>query len=119
MINLIVAGGRDFDDDYLMSDVLGQFYNQHCDEDVTLISGGARGADKMAESFARSPFGWPIKQFIPDWDTLGKSAGYIRNQQMADNATHLIAFWDGKSKGTKHMIDIAKKKGLDVEVINY
>ncbi len=50
------------------------------------------------------------------WDTYGLKAGYIRNEEMADNADALIAIWDGKSRGTKHMIDIATRKGLRVYI---
>lgn len=49
----------------------------------------------------------------------GKSAGYKRNQEMANVSTHLIAFWDGKSRGTKHMIDIAKRDGLKSHVVDF
>ena len=61
--------------------------------------------------------GYPIKQFPADWNKYGKSAGYKRNEEMAKYADALIAFWDGKSKGTKHMIDLAKRYGLKVKVV--
>ena len=60
---------------------------------------------------------YPIKRFPADWENLGRGAGYVRNVQMAFYADALIAFWDGESRGTKHMIDIAKEKGLMVRVI--
>lgn len=63
--------------------------------------------------------GLPVDEFRADWDTHGKSAGYKRNSQMADHADMLIAFWDGKSKGTKHMIDLARAKKLIVKVVKY
>lgn len=56
----------------------------------------------------------PVKKFPADWGGLGKRAGYLRNEQMADYADALIAVWDGKSKGTKHMIDVATVKELKV-----
>jgi hypothetical protein len=58
----------------------------------------------------------PCFRFPADWDRYGKAAGYIRNETMAANAEALIALWDGRSPGTKHMIDIARKKGLKVYV---
>ena len=61
----------------------------------------------------------PIKQFPADWDTHGRSAGYKRNIQMGHYGTHLLAFWDGKSKGTGSMIDIALRYGLWVKVIYF
>ena len=69
-----------------------------------VVSGGARGVDKDGEYFARNN-NIPIKQFIPDWDGLGKKAGILRNKEMGDYADALVAVWDGQSKGTKHMID--------------
>jgi hypothetical protein len=78
-----------------------------------VVSGTARGIDSIGESWARDNK-IPLKQFPADWDTYGRSAGYIRNAEMADYADALIAIWDGKSRGTKHMIDIATKKGLEV-----
>lgn len=83
-----------------------------------IVSGGARGADKFGEWFAKS-CSIPLKIFEDDWDTFGKSAGYIRNKEMADYATHLIAILDMSvpSKGTRHMIKIAKDKGLEIRVI--
>ena len=61
--------------------------------------------------------GIPVRYFPADWRTLGKSAGYQRNIQMAQYADALIAFWDGQSKGTKHMVETAQEFGLDVRVV--
>jgi hypothetical protein len=80
-----------------------------------VVSGTARGVDQLGELFA-SDMQLPVKKFPADWNGLGKRAGYVRNTQMADYAEQLIAIWDGKSPGTKHMIDIATKKGLAVYV---
>jgi len=83
-----------------------------------VVSGTARGADKWGERYARR-FNYIITKFPADWNKYGKSAGYIRNKQMAEYADHLIAFWDGESKGTKHMINLATKQGIIVDVIEY
>lgn len=113
---IIIAGGRDFEDYELMKRV--------CDEliklptGVEIISGGARGADKLAERYAKER-NIRNKVVKADWDRYGKSAGYKRNLEMASFADVLIAFWDGKSRGTMHMINIAKERGLGVTVINY
>jgi len=82
---------------------------------TVVISGAARGADRLGEVWA-AELNVPCERFPADWDAHGKAAGYRRNVQMADNAEALIALWDGASKGTKHMIDIAKRKGLRVHV---
>lgn len=82
---------------------------------TTVISGTARGADRLGEIWANEER-VPCERFPPDWGRHGKSAGYKRNEKMADNAEALIALWDGASVGTRHMIDIAQRKGLKVHV---
>lgn len=78
-----------------------------------IVSGGARGVDKFGERYA-DYYSLPIKRFPADWDKYGKRAGVIRNNDMAEYADALIAVWDLKSKGTKHMIDIAMVFKLDI-----
>jgi hypothetical protein len=82
---------------------------------TVVISGAARGADQLGELWA-AEFQVPCERFPADWDRYGKSAGYRRNEQMASAAEALIALWDGESRGTKHMIETAKRKGLKVHV---
>lgn len=76
-----------------------------------IVTGGARGADALGKRFARE-FGIAHKEFPADWDTHGKSAGYKRNVQMADYADALLLLWDGKSKGSAMMKDIAEKRSM-------
>lgn len=84
--------------------------------DITeVVSGGARGVDKLGETWARETSKM-MRRFPAEWDRYGKSAGYRRNEVMADYAEALVAIWDGKSRGTKHMIDIAKREGLQVYI---
>ena len=71
-----------------------------------IVSGGARGVDEYAEAWAKLK-GVKSKIFKPDW-SLGKSAGAIRNRKIVDYCDQLIAFWDGKSKGTLISIEMAK-----------
>jgi len=80
-----------------------------------VVSGGARGVDTLGEEAGKRA-GVPIKVFPADWDTYHKRAGFLRNVQMAEYAEALIAIWDGVSKGTEHMIRIAREKGLRVYV---
>lgn len=80
---------------------------------TTVISGGARGVDRMGEEWAEKN-GINVERFIPDWEKHGRAAGPIRNRQMAENADALIAFWDQKSKGTKNMIEEAQVRGLKI-----
>lgn len=84
--------------------------------DVEIVSGAARGADALGERYAAER-GLAVKQFPADWDRYGRSAGYRRNAEMAEYADAAVVFWDGKSKGSKHMINLAKEKGLPVRVV--
>lgn len=125
-LRIVIAGSRDFNDyELLKREVLNIVkYDNRPKDYVKVISGGARGADTLGERFAKE-FGLEVKRFIPDWESIGRRAGYIRNAEMAKYSVEdgsdgmLIAFWDGKSKGTKHMIDLANKYELEVHVVNY
>lgn len=120
IVRVIIAGGRDFNDlnlmsekcDYYLSDAIQKGYT------IEIVSGTAKGADKLGEQYAKSK-GYRIAYFPADWNQYGKRAGYLRNQQMANFADALIAFWDHSSKGTKHMIDIAKAKKMPVRIVKY
>lgn len=115
-MRVIIAGGREFSDyNTLKANVLYMLSKQ---SNITVVCGEARGADALGKKLAIEQ-GWQVASYPADWDKHGKSAGYRRNELMADNADALIAFWDGKSKGTKHMIDIAHRKGLKVKVYSY
>jgi glycerophosphoryl diester phosphodiesterase len=80
-----------------------------------VVSGCARGVDRNGEAYA-AKHGIPVALFPADWANLGKRAGQVRNCEMAEYAEALVAVWDGSSRGTKHMIDTAKAKGLKVYV---
>lgn len=86
-------------------------------EITEVVCGGARGVDDLGRKWAGNGNRIPVKMFPANWDAFGKSAGYKRNVQMAEYADALIAIWDGKSRGTMHMINIAKEKKLKVFVL--
>ena len=118
-MKVIIAGGRDFDNVYKLHKAMQQMFGPFPEDYVTeVVSGGARGADTIGEHWAKS-YERIIKKFVPDWNKHGRSAGMIRNAEMAKYADMLVAFWDGESKGTKHMIDIAIKSGIEVHVYRY
>ena len=101
-MNVIVAGSRNITDYRIVKNVLGGL-----DWSIDLIlSGHANGVDKLAERWARES-GIEVNKYPAYWDKYGKKAGYVRNLKMAQRADALIAIWDGESKGTKMMIDIA------------
>jgi len=105
---LIIAGSRDFTDYRLLCTICDTLYKK---EPFTVISGGARGADSLAERYTVSR-SIPFEVFMAKWNTHGKKAGYIRNQEMAKAGDRALIFWDGKSRGTQHMIHIAKNYKL-------
>lgn len=115
---VIVAGGRGFTDKHLLTKTLDGALSSKDAKNIVIISGGAKGADSMAEKYAK---GHDIKCLrVPArWDSEGKKAGYVRNREMLQFADALIAFWDGQSVGTKNMIEIAQEAGLQCRVINY
>ena len=131
-MRVIIAGGRDFNDFKLLEFNINKIFKQLSDEklisiyvnesNIEIICGKARGADTLGEQFAKE-YKLSIKYFPADWNTYGKSAGYRRNAEMANYAKEdngvLITFWDGKSKGTKHMIDLAKSNNIRVFIVNY
>lgn len=117
-MKIIIAGSRNFTNYALLESRLDHLFSQlGCD--VEIVSGCARGADTLAIQYAQSR-GFKVHKFPADWDKHGKSAGIIRNKKMTDFVAPdggLVAFWDGKSTGTKHMIDIAGVCGLNLKVI--
>ena len=115
-INLIIAGSRGFRNYPLLQSTM--FEVEDMINILSVVSGTARGADQLGERWAEES-GIPISRFPANWDKYGKGAGYIRNKEMAENADMLLAFWDGKSAGTKHMINESIKQGLIVRVVFY
>ena len=113
-LKVIIAGGRDFTNYELL---LTAIVNANFDISE-IVSGGARGADALGE-LAAHDLGIPVTQFLADWNSHGRAAGPIRNCAMAKYATALIAMWDGKSRGTQHMINEARKQGLLVHIEFY
>ena len=116
MVKIIVAGTRDFNDyDFLKEKLDGLIKFR---KNTEIVSGTAKGADLLGEKYANER-GFSIKRFSADWDKFGKSAGYKRNEQMAEYADVCVCFWNGKSKGTQHMINLANNHGLKVFIIRY
>lgn len=120
-MKVIIAGSRDITDYNVLLNAASKAYDEEGIEITEIVSGGASGVDTLAERFAQE-MDIPITVMKALWYKNGKynnSAGILRNIDMANSETEaLIALWDGKSAGTKHMIDIAKKKGLKVVVYN-
>lgn len=105
----IIAGSRSFDDYEML---------EKCCSDLnitTVICGEAQGADTLGKIYAEN-HGIPIISMPANWNVYGKSAGYRRNIEMAKIAEQVVVFWDGASKGSYHMINIAKSMNLKLKV---
>ena len=116
MLKLIIAGGRDFADFRYMSEAMELY--PRLDEITHVISGMARGADMMGRRWAKD-HDIPVIEYPANWSMYGKRAGIIRNEEMGIEAHELVAFWDGKSRGTRHMINFMEYLGKPVMVMEY
>lgn len=119
---IIVAGSRNFNDYFYLEKVLLGILNVE-EDDITIISGCAKGADYLGSKFALN-HNCKLIQMPARWDKFGKSAGIIRNKEMLNylkenkNTSYVfvVAFWDGKSRGTKNMISITQEAGIETKV---
>jgi hypothetical protein len=110
--SVAVVGSRTFNDYPLVVRILDPMKDQIS----MLISGGADGADKLGERYADA-HGIPKQIYYPDWDGYGKSAAFLRNQTIADECQRMVAFWDGKSRGTQDVIGRAVQAGKVVLLV--
>lgn len=117
MFRVIVAGSRDFKDYQLLEKTLDYFL-QNINEPIRILCGMANGADALGLLYAHW-HNYELEKHPAKWNIHGKRAGFIRNEEMANNADALVAFWDGKSHGTKDMIKRAQEHGLGIRVIRY
>ena len=120
MKKIIIAGSRGFN----FPDVMEFYVNDIIEreswesEHIEIVSGTAKGADRLGEELAQY-YDYRLKRMPADWDKYHKAAGYIRNKHMAEYADAAIIFWDGKSKGTAHMIKLARDTNLPTFVFQY
>ena len=114
---VIIAGSRSFSNyELLREHCLFMLHEKMRTHRVIIVSGHAHGADTLGERFAKEQ-GLTIELHPAKWRALGKAAGMIRNAEMARASDALIAFWDRKRSGTAHMISFAKRRGLEVSVV--
>lgn len=112
-MKLAIIGSRSFDNyDFLKT----RF--KDIGEIEVVISGGAKGADALAEKWALEN-NIPTKIFLPDFKKFGRGAYRMRNEEIVNLSDEIIAFWDGKSKGTKNSITYARKKNKLVTIISF
>ena len=110
-MKIAIVGSRDYPD----MDAVRE-YVRRLPADTILISGGARGVDTIAETEGRR-CGLQVVSIPAQWTQYGKQAGMIRNGLIVDEADKVVAFWDGKSPGTKNMIKRARRLGKPIEVM--
>lgn len=123
-MRVLVCGSRTFWDSSMIRQALVAVINEHEDngesrEDITLVHGDCQGADRLAEDVALELGITNIERHPADWDRHGKAAGPIRNAQMVDSldgTDKILAFWDGKSKGTQHTIKYARSRLFDPKI---
>lgn len=113
MKKLLIAGTRSFSDYELLKKSI-----KHPEVIDTIISGCAPGADTLAIKYAKE-MGIAIEKYPADWKNLGKAAGPLRNSKMVNEATWVIVFWDGKSRGTLDTINKTKAAGKTLKIITY
>jgi len=85
-------------------------------ETTEIVSGGARGIDTCAREYAVKN-NIKLTEFLPEYEKYGRSAPLKRNLLIIDYADYVLAFWDGKSHGTKYVIDNCKKKNKPVRIL--
>jgi len=117
-MKIIIAGSRSFTNYHTLSTHLDHLFSR-CKSSVSIVSGHAQGTDRLGERYAdeHKLVVHPFPVTAEDWKRIGKSAGYRRNKEMAQFADALVAFWDGSSRGTSHMIDLAREHGLRVRIV--
>jgi len=117
-VRILIAGGRDFNDYELLCKVLDAYIAEMPYMTFHIVSGGAKGADALAERYAKER---RVDNLIlrADWNRFNRSAGYVRNSNMGKISDVAFVFWDLASKGSKHMIDISRKLKLDTRVHVY
>lgn len=105
-MKLAIIGSRTFNNYTLLCAVVRTYFKDLSIQEV--ISGGAAGADSLGARYAKDN-NLQLREFIPDWEKYGKSAGFIRNEDIVKNADFVLCFWDGVSRGTQNSLGHAKK----------
>lgn len=129
---IAIVGSRAFKDYSIVKDIMSYLFSNT--KILEIVSGGAEGADYLGKKYAEEKE-IPLKEFLPEWDNLshpdavikenrwGKKydsrAGFRRNRLIVERADVILAFWDGKSSGTKNTISIADKMGKHYLIYNY
>lgn len=121
MTSLAIVGSRTFSNYILLKETINQFYPSPGDI-KEIVSGGAYGADTLAEKYAKE-YGIKMIRLKPKWrnekGVYNPRAGFDRNKDIVLRADHVVAFWDGKSNGTRDSINHAKKLDKRLDTIDF
>lgn len=115
-VRIIVAGTRQWADKRMFHDTLVEYLDRFEDPVLFISGAAASGADRLIIDWSKK-YKYPCLETPADWDNYGTSAGYKRNEEMLELATHLLCYWDTKSRGTAHMRQIATAKPIPITTI--
>ena len=112
---IAVIGSRGFSDYSFFAEKLEHLLQNL--SDYSFVSGGCKtGGDALIKRYCQE-HSLKLVEYLPDWDLHGKKAGFLRNQLIIDDCTHLIAYWDEVSKGTLSSIKMAEKKNIPIKIV--
>jgi hypothetical protein len=123
VFSLAIVGSRCFHDYELLKYEADRIFKkkrfQNPDFIFMVVSGGARGADRLAKQYADSRGDIIYKEYRPDWKEYGKKAGIMRNYLIVQNSNMVLSFWNGKSKGTKHTMGFAQHVHKPLKIVRF
>ena len=114
-MRITIGGCRDFNDYEIFKVFVDECLSEIEDKEIVVLSGHCSGTDLMAEKYAKE-MGYDLEIFPAEWEKYGRAAGPKRNKEMVEKSDVVIAFWNGKSKGTNNLIKIAKKLSKQVRI---
>jgi len=118
-MKIAVVGSRTFTDYDLLRRTLDRVRLMFHDRDITIVSGGAPGADSLAERYSQAVLNKHPIVYKAEWSTYGKVAGFRRNREIVDESDFVVAFWDGVSRGTNHTMNLTTKVGKPILVVPF
>lgn len=116
-MRIVIGGSRNYNNYEYFAETLDHLLCDVAKNEITILSGHCKGVDLMAECYAKER-GISLELYPADWDAYGRAAGPMRNKIMVENCDLVIAFWDGSSKGTRSLIDYARKQGRSHKIID-
>lgn len=116
-IRITIGGYRKYDNYDVFCKNVDAYISETGADEITILSGHCSGVDMMAERYAAEK-GYCLEVYPAEWDRYGLAAGPMRNQVMVVNSDMVIAFWNGTSKGTRNLIDTAKKLNKILRVVD-